>query len=228
MNAPFRNAPAASRLSDLVRDDPAAGVFELDRTAFTDEAVFEAEMRGIFEATWVFVGLESQIRNPHDFITAFIGRHPVLLMRDGAGNIGCFLNTCRHRGTIVCPFRKGQRKLHVCRYHGWSYDSAGRCVAVTEREAGQYPESFDSSSHDLIRVAKLASYRGFLFASLDPDVPPLDVHLGDARTFLDLVVDQSDSGELEFVSGGRHLHLRWQLETAVRERPRLLSLRDDT
>ena len=36
-----------------------------------DPEVYEAEMRHIFEATWVFVGLETQIPNPHDFITTY-------------------------------------------------------------------------------------------------------------------------------------------------------------
>ena len=98
MNAPFRGTPVSPSIADLVRDDPAASVFELDRAAFTDPAVFEAEMRGIFESTWVFVGLESQIRNRHDFITTFIGRHPVLLMRDGDGPVRALVGKA-----VKCP-----------------------------------------------------------------------------------------------------------------------------
>jgi benzoate/toluate 1,2-dioxygenase alpha subunit/2,4,5-trichlorophenoxyacetic acid oxygenase 1 len=45
------------------------------------------------------------------------------------------------------------------------------------------------------------SYRGFLFASLSPDVPPIEDYLGETRAFLDLVVDQSHTGEVEFVPG---------------------------
>ena len=101
----------------------------------------------------------------------------------------------------MCPFKQGNRKLHVCRYHAWSYDSGGRNVAIPERAAGQYPEAFDDADHDLIPVARLDSYRGFIFASLAADVPKLDDFLGDTRPFLDLVVDQSPTGQLEVVPG---------------------------
>jgi benzoate/toluate 1,2-dioxygenase alpha subunit/2,4,5-trichlorophenoxyacetic acid oxygenase 1 len=91
--------------------------------------------------------------------------------------------------------------LHVCRYHAWSYDSAGLNVAIPERAAGQYPEAFDDADHNLIPVARLDSYRGFIFASLSPDVPELDEFLGETKPFLDLVIDQSPTGQLELVPG---------------------------
>ena len=72
---------------------------------------------------------------------------------------------------------------------------------MTEEASGQYPASFSNSNHDLLPVARLGSYRGFLFASLSADVPPLEEFLGDTRAFLDLIIDQSDSGEVEFVPG---------------------------
>jgi phenylpropionate dioxygenase-like ring-hydroxylating dioxygenase large terminal subunit len=158
-------------------------------------------MSHIFEATWCFVGLESQIPKPHDFITTFIGRQPVILSRDADGDVGCFLNTCRHRATIVCPFKKGRQKFHVCRYHGWAYDSGGRNVTVTDRKDGQYPAAFDEADQNLFRVARLESYRGIIFASLSPNVPSLTEYLDEAKTFIDLMADQSPTGQLEFVPG---------------------------
>ena len=193
--------PALLGLAALVDDRPDEKVFRVDRRVFTDPRVFEAEMRHVFEATWNFVGLETQVRKPHDFVTTYIGRQPILITRDKSGIVGCFLNTCRHRGTVVCPFRRGRQKFHVCRYHGWAYDSGGRNVSITEEAVGQYPPHFRTADHDLVRVPRLASYRGFLFASLSPDVPPLGQHLGEARAFLDLVIDQSPTGEVEFVPG---------------------------
>jgi phenylpropionate dioxygenase-like ring-hydroxylating dioxygenase large terminal subunit len=201
MNPRIRHDTNLHAIAGLVDDRPAEHIFQINRRAFSDPEVYEAEMKHIFEATWVFVGLESQIPNPHDFITTYIGRHPVLLSRDKDNKIHCLLNTCRHRGTMVCPFKHGNRKLHVCRYHAWSYDSGGRNVAIPERAAGQYPAAFDHADHDLIQVARLDSYRGFIFASLAADVPELDDFLGEAKLFLDLVIDQSPTGQLEVVPG---------------------------
>ena len=82
MNLPIRHDTNLHAIAALVDDRPAEHIFQINRRAFVDPEVYEAEMRHIFEATWVFVGLESQIPNPHDFITTHIGRHPVLLSRD--------------------------------------------------------------------------------------------------------------------------------------------------
>ncbi len=185
----------------LIDDRPQDKVFGVDRSVFTDEAVFQDELRLIFEGTWVFVGLETQLPRPHSFFTTHIGRQPVLVMRDGEDKIGAFLNTCRHRGLILCPFRRGDQKFHTCRYHGWTYDSSGRNALVTDRQVGQYTPRFAQLDHDLVRVPRLAGYRGLLFASLNPDVPDLEEHLDEARTFIDLVLDQSPVGQVEFVPG---------------------------
>ena len=189
-----------ARIIALLDDRPDEGVFSVSREAFTDAAVFERELAQVFEGTWVFLGLESQARNPHDFFTTHIGRQPVIVMRDAGGRLGCFLNSCRHRGALVCLERSGNQRAHVCRYHGWSYDSGGRCLTVTNEPDGQYAESFGGQSHDLQPIARFASYRGLLFGSLTAEVPELERHLGDARVFLDLVMDQAERG-FELVPG---------------------------
>jgi len=183
-----------------VEDRADEGVFRVHHDAFREPQLFDLEMARIFEATWVFVGIESQLARPHDFFTTLIGRVPVLLSRDGDGVLRGFLNSCRHRGTLLCPLRKGHQRVHVCRYHGWAYDSAGRNVAITGQADGQYPAAFLADNHDLTAIPRIESYRGFLFASLSPEVPPLAEHLGDARVFLDLIADQGPRG-LEYVPG---------------------------
>ena len=52
------------------------GWFSVHRDAFRDPAVFELEMRHIFEATWNFVGLDAQVPNTNDYLTTTIGRSP--------------------------------------------------------------------------------------------------------------------------------------------------------
>lgn len=188
-------------LNELVDDRPQEQVFRVSRRMFTDPEILQLEIEYIFERTWSFVGLESQIAEPNEFVTTFIGRQPVILMKDSKGKLGCFFNTCRHRGTLLCPFKHGRQKFHVCRYHGWSYDSAGRNITVTDASEGQYPPTFDTEDRNLVPVARLESYRGLIFASLSKDVPPLHEYLGDSRIFIDLMADQSPVGQLEFVPG---------------------------
>lgn len=183
-----------SAIRSLVDDRVDHGHFSVHRDIFRDPAVFELEMQHIFEGTWVFLGLEAQIPKAHDFYTTWIGRHPVVVSRDRAGRLHCFINSCRHRGAIVCHTMRGNRKYHVCQYHGWAYDSAGRLVDIKDHERACYPESFAQADHNLTAVPRFDSYRGFLFGSLNADVLPLDEHLGDAKVFLDLVADQGADG----------------------------------
>ncbi len=192
--------PAEPALDDLIEDRTEDGVFRVRREVFTDPHIFEWEMKHIWEGTWLFLGLENQIAQPHDFFTTMMGRQPVLVSRGVEGHIGAFLNSCRHRGTIVCPSRQGNRRVHVCRYHGWTFDSSGRCLGVAQAKDGQYPPAFNAENHHLTPIARVESYRGFIFGSLNADVPSLQEHLGEAARFLDLVVDQS-AGGVEYVPG---------------------------
>ncbi|GAB4347836.1 MAG: benzoate 1,2-dioxygenase large subunit [Immundisolibacter sp.] len=186
--------------SALVDDRPQDGVFRVHRSVFTDPRLFELELEHVFESTWVYVALDSELAHPHDFVTRHIGRQPVLLTRAADGRLRGFLNSCRHKGALLCVQRTGTARFHACPYHGWVYDSAGRCVELIDRAQGHYPPAFDADSHDLVPVARLDSYRGFVFASLSPDVPTLAEHLGEARALLDLVADQAPDG-LEFIPG---------------------------
>ena len=210
----------------LIEDRASDGVFRVHRDVFRDRAVFDLEVARVFEGTWIFVGLESQLPATNDFFTSHIGRQPILVTRDRTGELHCFLNTCRHRGTIVCPFADGNAALHVCRYHGWSYDAAGRNRAITDEADGQYPAAFRNADHDLLPVARFGNYRGLLFASLSAEVPSLEEHLGDARVFLDIVLDQSDKG-FECVPGPVIYTYEANLETTIRERSRFLSFQHD-
>jgi phenylpropionate dioxygenase-like ring-hydroxylating dioxygenase large terminal subunit len=190
----------AARVAGLVDDRPAEGVFRLHRDVFRDEALFELEIRHIFESTWVFLGLESELPKPHDYLTTRIGRQPVVVMRAGDGTLGAFINSCRHRGATICHLERGNKRIHTCTYHGWAYDSGGKCVLVTDEAQGCYTDAFTTQKHDLAALAKFGNYRGFLFGSLSAEVPPLEEHLGASRAFLDLFVDQGPQG-LEAVPG---------------------------
>lgn len=184
----------------LVKDKD-SGRIKIDREVFTDPEVFELEMKYIFERNWIYLAHESQIAKPNDFLTTHIGRQPVLLVRNRAGEIQCFLNACSHRGARLCRTKSGNRKTHTCSFHGWTYSSSGELLDVTDEANGAYPAGFDRSTLGLEPVARVESYKGFIFASLSADVQSLPDYLAGAKTFIDLFVDQSPTGELEVLRG---------------------------
>ncbi|MDO9273251.1 MAG: aromatic ring-hydroxylating dioxygenase subunit alpha, partial [Rugosibacter sp.] len=96
---------------------------------------------------------------------------------------------------------KGNHKVHMCMFHGRCYNHKGEHINVTDEAEGSYPAGFDRKHLGLPPVAKLESYRGFIWVSLNPDVPPLKEYLNGSTTFIDLLVDQSPTGELEVLPG---------------------------
>jgi phenylpropionate dioxygenase-like ring-hydroxylating dioxygenase large terminal subunit len=180
-------------LADLVRPD------RVHRSLYTDEHVLAEERRLLFGRLWVYVGHESQIPTPGDYLTTWIGTEPVILVRDGEGRVRALSNRCAHRGATVCQAPAGNATFFRCEYHGWSYRCDGSLVGVPFRDG--YPASFDLADHGLAEVPCVEAYRGFVFARLRPDGPSLLEHLGHARPHLDAMVDRSPVGELQVRSG---------------------------
>ena len=71
------------------------------RRVYSDPEIFELEMDRIFSRAGVYVGHESQIKNPGDFVTTRIGRRPMVLTRHSDGEIHVIHNQCAHRGAMV-------------------------------------------------------------------------------------------------------------------------------
>lgn len=192
---------SAEYLRSFIDERPDAGVYRLHRSMFTDEALFELELKHIFEGGWVFVAHESQLPNPFDFITAHIGRHSVIINRDKTGKIQGFINACQHRGAQVEQLSRGNRKIFTCPFHGWCYKANGDLASCGDNDNTRYTPGFDRQALGLPRIVCVDSYRGFIFASLNPDVPVLETHLGEAARCIDHIVDQHPEGKLEVLRG---------------------------
>jgi phenylpropionate dioxygenase-like ring-hydroxylating dioxygenase large terminal subunit len=195
----------------LVLSDPDAMRFEVNRAALVDPEILNQERRRIFDVCWIYVGHESEVRAPGDFRTRSVCGRPVIFCRDSENHIRVFLNSCRHRGTIVCREAEGNAQHYTCFYHGWTYDRDGSLYAVPGQSA--YPPSFDKRKWGLAEPPRLATYRGFVFLSFNPEVAPLEDYLAGTREYIDLVVDQSPSGTMEVIQGTQDYDIgaNWKL-----------------
>ncbi len=170
--------------------DKATG--ELDRRIFYDQDVYDDEMEKIFGRSWVMVAHTSLIPNPNDFFLSYIGQDPVIVTRDGNGEIHVLLNICRHRGNRLTRADDGNTKSFMCTYHGWNFNNDGSLSDVPgEQEA--YYGALNKSELGLIE-AKSDTYAGIIFATWDHDAPSLEEFLGDARWYMDTVFNRSDAG----------------------------------
>lgn len=190
-----------TRLDGALVEDPSTGRYQVRRDVFTDEELFELEMKYIFEGNWVYLAHESQLPNPGDYFTTYIGRQPVVITRGKEGELNCLINACSHRGAMLCRRKTDNRTTFTCPFHGWTFRNNGKLLKVKDPRDAGYPEQFNKDgSHDLTKVARFESYRGFLFGSINPDVKPLAEHLGDTTKMIDMLVDQSPEG-LEVLRG---------------------------
>jgi fatty-acyl-CoA synthase len=165
---------------------------------YTDPAIFQAELERIWYRTWVYVGHESEVPNANDYVMKSIGPEPVIMTRDRAGQIHLLHNRCPHRGNRVCMTDKGSARSFTCPYHGWTFSNDGSLRG--------YPfpsgyEGVDRTELGLGRVARVASYKGFVFGSMAHDGPTLEEHLGAAKESIDLLVRNSPVGEVEITAG---------------------------
>jgi nitrite reductase/ring-hydroxylating ferredoxin subunit len=171
----------------------------VSRTVFVDQKIYELELERIFAKCWLYLGHESQIPKPGDFMTTYMGEDPVILWRDSTEKVGAFLNSCRHRGMKVCRLEEGNANFLSCPYHGWTYSNQGKLVTVPEYKEG-YLEELDREEWGLIRVAKVETYKGLIFGTFDEGAEPLEEYLGEMRWYLDMMVDRMEGG-LEVLPG---------------------------
>lgn len=199
---------ATDDIRQLIRED------RVHRDVYLDPDIFDLEMDRIFGRAWVFVGHDSQVPNAGDFFTTNVGREPVIMVRQTSGDVRVLHNRCAHKGSKLTGKVQGSCKGFRCPYHGWTYRLDGRLAGVPARE-GYDNTRFDRKSPEfsMREVARCASYRGFVFATLDPAAPDLPEFLGDAAATLDNIANRAPEGEVE-VAGPplRYLHdANWKM-----------------
>jgi len=150
----------------------------VDRRIFTDQDIYDLEMERIFARAWLFMCHDSMIPNPGDFFMTFMGEDRVIVVRDNDMQPQVLVNSCRHRGNAVCRADEGHATSFMCTYHGWTYDLKGALVGVPGFKE-VYHEELDRENWGLIKAAKVDSFKGFIFATMDGEAPELDEYLGE-------------------------------------------------
>lgn len=149
----------------------------VNREIYINEDIYRQELEQIFARAWLFIGHESQIPNPGDFVVSRMGEEEVLLVRDRENKIHVFLNTCRHRGMKVCRYDDGNALVFTCPFHAWSYATDGRLVGVPNLQES-YKGELDKSQWGLHEVAQMCNYYGSIWATWDRGAPAFEDYLG--------------------------------------------------
>ncbi|RUW76574.1 MULTISPECIES: aromatic ring-hydroxylating dioxygenase subunit alpha [unclassified Mesorhizobium] len=152
-------------------DDLYTGLTRLEPTlpssAYWDAGAYGRDLDAIWYKSWLLVCREADLAQPLAFRTFRVGTQEIVVLRDEAGELRAFHNTCRHRGSQLCQESEGRLKarLLTCPYHAWSYSLRGDLVRVPSKSL---PEGFDKADYPLYGVA-LSVWRGFVFINLAGD-----------------------------------------------------------
>ena len=163
------------------------------RRSWGDDEVFLLEMDRIFKHCWQFVAHESEIPEPGDYVTRKMGRDRVIVARGEDGVVRIFLNTCRHRGVPLCRADEGNASHYRCSYHGWTFANTGELRGVTY-QPDVFAKDLDKSEFPLFEPAQVDSVLGLVFATWDPQAPPLREYLGDVTWYLEAIMAKFDNG----------------------------------
>jgi len=138
----------------------------LPQALYNDPDVFDFDLDYIFKRCWLQVGFECELPKPGSYLAMTLGRWPILVVRDRAGELRAYHNSCRHRGAQICADGAGSTARLVCPYHRWTFELTGELV-----HAGRMPDDFDKSSYGL-KPIHVASVGGVVFVCLSDDQPP--------------------------------------------------------
>lgn len=193
MNAPAQPIHFHRPLGELVQTD------KVHTSLYTDPAIFDDEMEKIFRNTWVWVAHVSEVPDVGSYKTHWVGKEPVIVVRDRKKQVRVLLNRCRHRAATVCEHKKGKTNTFVCPYHGWSYALDGSLRGVPHPES--YGDILDKAEYPLMNL-RVEEYAGMVFATFKDDIEPLVDYLGPAKKWMDLFMKQGGSFPIKV--GGEH------------------------
>jgi nitrite reductase/ring-hydroxylating ferredoxin subunit len=129
--------------------------------ALHPRGAFKAEKGTIFSTEWLPVCAEGQIAQPGEFLSATVGGWSVVAVRDATGAPRVLRNACRHQNMPVVGTPSGRCERFRCRFHGWTYDLAGKFLTAPAQVSPADPQAADN---DLLSLT-VASGTGMVFFS---------------------------------------------------------------
>jgi choline monooxygenase len=126
--------------------------------------VARLEAVNVFGGTWQMVGRVDSLAESGAFITADIAGEPIIVVRDESGTLRGFFNVCRHKAAVILSEPCGRVSKLRCRYHGWTYDLAGRLRGTPEFEGVC---DFDKDDNGLVTLA-VDTWGPWVFAHVGP------------------------------------------------------------
>ncbi|MBS0642661.1 MAG: aromatic ring-hydroxylating dioxygenase subunit alpha [Proteobacteria bacterium] len=168
-----------------------------------------ARAAGLHPDHWYPVACSNRLRQGQVIETKFLDR-PIAVFRGADGKVGAIENRCAHR-QLKLSLGAVQGCTLVCAYHGWAYDTSGRCVSVAHDTFGKSIDRIRVGSfpvrerYGLIWIFPGAPARASQTPM--PEIPELEAPAPWASVAADFVWSSHFSMIIENVSDFTHAHL---------------------
>ena len=163
-------------MSDIARvQQPIETATGLPNRFYTDPETFATERDRIFFAGWSALAFGKDIPNPGDVKPVELFGMPLLIVRDPAGEIGVFQNTCRHRGMILVAEPTHVKGLIRCPYHSWCYSMQG-ALKTTPHVGGPGQNTHPGMKHAELGLTPIRRHvwRDVIFVNVSGDAAPFE------------------------------------------------------
>jgi len=177
-----RVAPEQSPVTPCGKEpDPDLGHELIRKERYTCADFMQLEWERIWKKVWLLGAIESDLREPGDFVATEIGREAVLIVRQADGGVRAFYNVCLHRGNRLRPTGAGSADSFKCQYHHWEYALDGSFKRIPDLDT--FPQGAPPCRG--LKELPCAAWGGFVWFSLDPDVGRLEDFLDPVHKHLD-------------------------------------------
>ena len=160
-------------LTDVLRKVETA--HGLPNAHYIDPEMFERERRHVLFANWSGVGFGKDVPEPGCVKPVeFLGM-PLLIVRDDAGEVAVFQNTCRHRGMILVEEATKLRGAIRCPYHSWCYGLNGK-LRTTPHVGGPGQSRHEAIKNDELGLIRIKSHMWLdvVFVNIDGMAAPFE------------------------------------------------------
>lgn len=152
----------------------------MPKSVYTSQEFLDLEIEHIFKKDWFCAGRAETLKNKGDYLTFELAGQPIMIIKDGDGEIRAQSNVCLHRMSTLLQ-GSGNTKAIVCPYHAWTYNLDGSMRGAPGMGRN---EAFCKDKLKLPQV-KCEIWLGWIMVSLNPDAKPVASELSQAEAMIE-------------------------------------------
>lgn len=170
---------------------------------YTSPDFLERELNDVFSKDWFCVGRASALSKPGDYVTLDLAGQPIMVLRDGQGELKAMSNVCLHRMSTLLE-GSGNTKRIVCPYHAWTYNLDG---SLRGAPAMTLNEGFCKDQYKLPTV-RCEEWLGWVFVTLNEQAKSTSEQFSQ----IEALIDDYDMGSYTQTFHETHLwNTNWKI-----------------